>query len=66
MATHWKRAAIYAAAALLSSVSSVEGFETPASSSSRGRHPAPLRMADVAVADTVAAGGDVFNPENIR
>ena len=65
MATNsWKRAALYAAA-LLSSVSSVEGFATPASSSSRGRSPPPLLMADVAVADAIAAG-DVFNPENIR
>jgi hypothetical protein len=72
---YWKQAAFYAglSAAMLSSsaVVSVEGFATtPASSSSSSgamiRHPTPiLRMADVAVADPIAAG-DVFNPENIR
>jgi hypothetical protein len=78
MAPHCKRASLRAALsttlsllALSSSVSSVGGFATPppgaSSSSYWGRPPPPpLGMADVAVADPVAAGEDVFNPENIR
>jgi GTP-binding protein len=62
MSPCWKQAA-FAAISTISAISSVNGFVTPSTSGLIAGQ--PLRMADTAVADAVAAAGEISS-ENIR